>query len=238
MTERVALVAHDNAAWCAAVATAHGQPSRVTAELWVCDGPPPRFFPWAVTLRRGHETEAALRAEMAAARPGRVGGIKDSFLAIDLSDLGWSELFRADWLWREPAAEGGTLLDWRRVTTAPGLIAWETAWEGGPQPAGVPRQFPAALLADPHIAFVAGRRDGAIVAGAVLTRTDAVVGVSNVFGTGAASDGGWADLPAVAARTFPGLPLVGYEGGADLEAAVRHGFTPIGPLRVWVPPAG
>ena len=81
---------------------------------------------------------------------------------------------------------------------------------------------------------VARRRDRA---DAVLTRTDPVVGVSNVFAADPASDDGWADLPAVVARHVPGLPLVGYERGVDPEAAQRHGFTPIGPLRVWVPPA-
>ena len=33
---------------------------------------------------------------------------------------------------------------------------------------------------------------------------------------------------------FPLLPVVGYEHGEALAAAVRHGFEPIGPLRVWL----
>lgn len=32
---------------------------------------------------------------------------------------------------------------------------------------------------------------------------------------------------------FPTLPVVGYEHGDGLAAAVRHGFEPIGPLRIW-----
>jgi hypothetical protein len=35
------------------------------------------------------------------------------------------------------------------------------------------------------------------------------------------------------AVTFPDLAVVGYEHGEDLAIAVRHGFEPIGPLRVW-----
>jgi hypothetical protein len=35
---------------------------------------------------------------------------------------------------------------------------------------------------------------------------------------------------------FPGLPLVGYERGDDLERARRVGFEEVGPLRVWAHP--
>ncbi len=37
--------------------------------------------------------------------------------------------------------------------------------------------------------------------------------------------------PAVAA-SFPGLPITGYERGDDLDAALRSGYTALGPLRV------
>ena len=62
----------------------------------------------------GEEVEAALRA-LLASRPDHPGGIKDGFLRIDLADLGWTELFRADWLWREPGIAGPTVLDWRQA---------------------------------------------------------------------------------------------------------------------------
>jgi len=32
---------------------------------------------------------------------------------------------------------------------------------------------------------------------------------------------------------FPGLPLVGYERGSELDAMVALGFERLGPLRVW-----
>jgi hypothetical protein len=41
---------------------------------------------------------------------------------------------------------------------------------------------------------------------------------------------------ASAAARFPGLPLVGYERGADLAHALDAGFTTIGPLIVWQRP--
>jgi hypothetical protein len=42
------------------------------------------------------------------------------------------------------------------------------------------------------------------------------------------------DLIVIAAQTYPGLDLVGYELGADLQAALAVGFAGIGPLRVWM----
>jgi len=35
-------------------------------------------------------------------------------------------------------------------------------------------------------------------------------------------------------QLFPGHPVLGYEHGDDLTAALNHGFEPIGPLRVWL----
>jgi hypothetical protein len=60
-----------------------------------------------------------------------------------------------------------------------------------------------------------------------------VVGVSNVLAGSADLVTVWSDLIVVAARTYPGLDLVGYELGADLQAALAAGFAGIGPLRVW-----
>jgi hypothetical protein len=39
---------------------------------------------------------------------------------------------------------------------------------------------------------------------------------------------------AIAADVFPGRDLVGYELGADLDAAMAVGFLAIGPLQVWI----
>ena len=58
-----------------------------------------------------------------------------------------------------------------------------------------------------------------------------VVDLSNVHGE--ALD--WSELVATVARAFPDRPLVGYERGDDLSAALDSGFAAVGPLRVWVP---
>jgi len=233
--DRVALATLNNARWCDAVCRAHGLRIQLTHELWICHDPPPRFHSRATTLGPVAAVEGALRS-LLVRRPEPASSIKDGFCRIDLADLGFTELFRAEWLWHPPAADGPTSLDWERVRTDADLRAWDAVWEGGPQPDGQPQQFPASLLDDPEIAFLAGRRDGVIVVVAALNRTGPVVGLSNAVGADAASDDGWADHATVAARVFPGLPVVGYERGAHLDAARRHGFTSSGPLRVWVPP--
>jgi hypothetical protein len=71
-----------------------------------------------------------------------------------------------------------------------------------------------------------------VIAGAVASRSDHVVGVSNVFALDAGPDAAWRLVLDAVHWLFPTLPVVGYERGDDLAAAVRHGFEPVGPLRI------
>ena len=84
------------------------------------------------------------------------------------------------------------------------------------------------------MAVTAAEQDGQIVAGAILSQSDGVVGVSNFFARPGARTGSWRGFPALAASLFPGQTLVGYESGPRLAYAERHGFKPIGRLRVWI----
>jgi hypothetical protein len=61
-----------------------------------------------------------------------------------------------------------------------------------------------------------------------------VVGISNVFALDGGPDAVWPVVLDAANELFPTLPVVGYEQGDDLAAAVRHGFEPVGPLRIWL----
>lgn len=62
-----------------------------------------------------------------------------------------------------------------------------------------------------------------------------MVGVTNFF-TDGDREQAWACCVATVADAFPNVPIVGYESGAELEAACRQGFSGIGPLRVWLAP--
>jgi N-acetylglucosamine kinase-like BadF-type ATPase len=83
-------------------------------------------------------------------------------------------------------------------------------------------------------AIVASHAGSAIVSGAIGSASASEVGVSNVFTRAANLVELWRDAPRAIACRFPGLPLVGYESGTNLEAALRNGFAAVGRLRVWV----
>ena len=90
------------------------------------------------------------------------------------------------------------------------------------------------LFEDENFAMFAGRRDGAIVAGGTFYRAENVVGLSNVVAEPVDSVAVFRDLASLAANTFPGLSLVGYESGNELKAAQGAGFEAGDELRIWV----
>ncbi|WP_406187721.1 hypothetical protein [Streptomyces sp. NBC_01006] len=222
---------HNNAEWCAAVSGG----GAFAADAWTSARRTPMYYPDGVTLTREASADALL-AGMDTESPGC--SVKDSFAALDLAPAGFEVLFGAEWIHRpgdapaaSAAAGSSPALTWARVADAGELAAWEAAWGGG-ESAGL---FHPGLLA-PEIAFLAGRAaDGRILAGAAANRTGSVVGLSNVFtADGTPDDEAWAGALAAVADLWPGLPVVGYESGDDLDTALRHGFTPLGPLRVWL----
>ena len=71
-----------------------------------------------------------------------------------------------------------------------------------------------------------------VTARAIARLGSGVIDVSNVHGVnGHAVD--WAELAAAISTVFPQRTIVGYERGADLDAALAGGFEPVGELRVW-----
>ncbi len=226
----------DNAAWCDAVCRSHGLAGVFAGDAWTSPRRTPPLYPDAVTLTPDGVSEAALVAAVDTGSPGC--SVKDSFAALDLGPEGFRVLFEAQWIHRAAgarAAAAGPFLEWSEVAGAGELRQWEAAWADG-EPSGL---FRPDLLTGGTV-FLAGRAGGGraggrIVAGAVAHRSGDVVGVSNLFARDGASAGAaWAGtLTAVAAR-WPGLPVVGYESGDDLDTALRAGFTVLGPLRVWI----
>lgn len=179
----------------------------------------PRFYPNVVTLAHDEaapdEQRSTVDILVKSNLPGR-WSVKDSFHALDLSRLGFDLLFDACWI-RHP-----TLLF---AKTSSGL-AWERVKQSD--------TFPPALFDDQNFAMFAGHRDGVIVAGGTLYKAEGVVGLSNVVAEPADAVAVFRDLAALAANTFAGLPLVGYESGDELEAAIRAGFEVGDALRIWV----
>ncbi|MEU7550754.1 hypothetical protein AB0B01_00080 [Streptomyces sp. NPDC044571] len=223
--ELLPAAARNNAEWCAAVCRG----GAFSADGWSSARRTPPLYPDAVTLTR-HASAAALLAGTDTDSPGC--SVKDSFADLDLGPAGFEVLFEARWIHRPagvpvPAAPG---LEWSRVRTVAELEAWETAWDGG-ECTGL--FHPGLLTGD--IALLAGSAGGVVVAGAVASVAAGVVGLSNVFtAEGTPADEAWRGGLTAVAQLWPDLPVVGYESGDDLDTAVRHGFTVLGPLRVWL----
>lgn len=225
----IADAARNNALWCDAVCRAHERPGVFGELLWHLPLGALPLYPDVVTLAGHGAADAqrdAIAALLAASRP-RGWAIKDSYAALELSPLGFRPLFDASWITCH-AVRGDTRteLQWHTVVDGSGLTEWNAAW-------GAHAPFTRALLARTNIAFVSAARDGKQVGGAILNHDAAVVGVSNVFAQAPWHEAVWRDLPAIAARLFPGHTLVGYESGSDLDHAVAAGFAPLGRLRVW-----
>ncbi|NUR93391.1 MAG: hypothetical protein HOY71_55735 [Nonomuraea sp.] len=222
----------NNAAWCEAVCRAHGRPGVFGSRAWTNPVRTPTFYPDAVTL----SPEAGAEDVLDGIDAGPGASVKDSYAALDLP--GFDVLFSAQWIHRAaPSAASGPLLaatgdpvEWEVVGDPAALRAWEDAcFPGGP-----PGLFPPALLDDPDVRLVSGRIGGDVVCGAALNASGTVAGVSNVFASGCDLSAAWAGTLAMAAELFPGRPLVGYE--SDPDDALAHGFTPLGPLRIWLRP--
>jgi hypothetical protein len=187
---------------------------------WVNAEPVPRFYPNVVSLSTGEtdidEQRQIVRMLQKSHLPGR-WAVKDSFHTLDIGQLGFDVLAEATWIRKaEP----------RPATMVSGL-SWERAGPGG-------GGFPGALFSDDNFAMFSGRRDGDIVAGGTLYRADGVVGLANVVAEAEEEPAIWRDLAALSASTFPGLPVVGYESGDELDAARKAGFELGDPLRIWV----
>ncbi|MEV6952474.1 hypothetical protein [Streptomyces sp. NPDC051183] len=231
--------ARNNAEWCDAVCRGHALRPEFAPDAWTSARRTPPYYPDAVSLTR----DASADALVAAVDTGSPGcSVKDSFATLDLAPAGFEVLFEAQWIHRPALAGGGAAagagpvaatdsrLEWSEVASAEELEAWEAAWDGE-ESTGL---FRPSLLGE-DIVFLAGRAGGRIVAGAVANTGGGVVGVSNLFALDDAdTDAAWAGALAGVAARWPELPVVGYESGDDLDAAVRAGFAPLGPLRVWL----
>lgn len=240
---RVELAVLNNTRWYEAIFAAHGLASEVDGRVWLSQQRPPPFHSNLVVLSpltSQNEVEAYVADLRKVLCPGG-WSLKDSYACLDLSSLGFTQLFQAEWMWRDSlqtaTREVVSTLAWSQVTTATELIEWEDAWSvdaRNDSAARITRRFPEQLLATADRAFFAGRLDGKIVAGGIANRSPGVVGLSNVFSPQTLSEEVWTALVSCLSNAFVNTPIVGYERDAELQLAVGVGFQPIGALRVWV----
>jgi hypothetical protein len=209
--------------WYEDLCALHGTATVLQDGLWSAVGPPPPLHSGVVVVEPGATAEQVLERMRTTA-----GGVKDSFAEVDLGAHGWSLLFAASWLFRPPVpADGPAPAGWTVVRTAERLAAWTAGHDTA-------EVLLPGLLRSGHLVVLERQVDGVAVAGAVARLGSGTIDVSNVHAApGHRLD--WGELAAVVAQLFPGRPLVGYEGGDDLAAALDGGFQVTGELRVWVP---
>src|SRR3954453_2529629 len=222
------VAATNNATWCDLVCRAHGCDTTFGRGIWTSRTRTPMLYPDAITLA----PEAAARDLLQRIDTSPGCSIKDSFASLVLAEHGFRVLFDAEGIVPpSPAAAPHTgAHQWRRVRDIAALATWEKARHCvvGPTCA-----LPGGLL-DHASVVVAGRYvESTVVAGVVVTRSPAVVGLSNFF---TAADEAARSLTGCVAFTrslFPDVPVVGYGSGRALTDALEGGFKRIGPLRVW-----
>jgi hypothetical protein len=220
------LAARNNADWCRAMCRAHGLTSNDTDAVWSCPDRTPPYYPDAVTLRPDVTRDEVL----AGVDAGPGCSVKDSFGTLDLAPAGFVPIITATWLYREVDGTAPSAAGWRRVEDADALAVWVAGWGGDP---GV---FRAELLADPDVAVLARYQGGEVTAGAVANRSPNSIGISNLYGLAGDLAQVWRGAVATAYGVFDPRPVVGYEHGDDLAAAVRAGCTPLTDLRIWLYP--
>jgi hypothetical protein len=210
--------------WYDDLCALHGVGSMLADGLWsALDAPPPLHSDAVVVEPAVTADEVLVRLD------GRAhGGVKDSFATMDLSGEGMALLFSATWLYREgePGRQGAAPAGWTAVTSPEELAEWTGRHDT--RDVLLPP-----LLQRAHFRIMAKYVGGQIVAGAVARLGSGIVDVSNVYAVpGHRVD--WAELAGAVGAYFPERPLVGYERGDALDAAIDGGFTPTGELRVWV----
>ena len=226
--------------WYDAIFRTHGLSGTIADGMWTSHDRPPPYYSNAMTLTSsGIEAQVATLQGLAAVLD-RPWSVKDSFSALDLSPLGFRSLFDAEWIWTDdpavPTPDRGPS-GWRPVTTPIELERWEAAWRANGSPTDRPVFVPE-LLRDTTIAIFAGYRGDDIVAGCAANRSAEAVGFSNFFVADGDEEVATAAAIELVARFGDGLPVVGHERGESLARTRRLGFRAVGPLRVWVTPAG
>jgi len=226
---RAIMAARNNADWYAMMFDVHGLRYLRSEIAFLAVDTPPAYHSWMTTLDPSANRAIHELISQNLDRPGF--GLKDGFDCLELGAYGLTELFCATWIWADTVQAADTT-GWNRVASAGDLLRWEAAWKDGGSPSDR-RQFPSFILNRPDV-VVWGRTaaDGGFDAGAIANLSSDCVGLSNCFGHGA-----FRGAAALCAGLAPGRPIVGYERGDDLRAALDTGFEEVGSLRIWCKPA-
>ena len=218
-----------------AVFGAHGRAHSQSASTWSSDEPAPMFYSYVLTMCKD-DTDSQL-AEIKRLKGTLKGqfAVKDGFSQLDLSKLGFSQLFPSTWIYAEHsdinvAKEQSST--WVRVSDPAGLERWEEAWKKGGNETDQ-RIFAPAILSDKNVAFFGRLASNGFDAGCIANKSLEVVGISNIFQLDGAAPASQ-EAVGIAASAFGDFPLVGYENGDSLDEMLKYGFKGVGELKIWL----
>lgn len=231
----------NNAMWCDAVCRAHAAPGHFTPAAWVNANNTPPLYPNMVTTT-GDDVASQFKAVelLIEKRPDSSHAVKDSFSKLDLEPLGFSQLFDALWFARARAPVPENLLGkaspWQHLSTGPELVAWEKAWReaGGLEDILETPTFPAKLLHEPDVIFLARKTADTVTAGAIAYEASGVIGVTNFFSKPGDAASQFAACLNSLYFTHPKSIPVGYELEDTLAEYAGLNLQLLGPLRVWM----
>jgi hypothetical protein len=211
--------------WYDAVFGLHGIETRVQDGLWSALDRPPPWHSAVKTVAPGIPPERVVRA----AAGFEHCAVADSFGDLELAGHGFAVLIEATWLHLD--------LDLDRVTTGRLPDGWSvvdtvdvlTEWTAAHDYAGV---LPPAVLEDDRFRILARHRRGLLVGGAVVHDGGRALDLSNSWGAARMTESDEV-LRAVTAL-HPARAVTSYAQGAERDALMEAGFTPLGPQRVWV----
>lgn len=223
--QRAIIAAQNNADWYSMMFDIHGLRYRRSQIAFLGTDSPPSYHSWMTTLDPQAHAELMQLVEQNDYRP--TFGIKDAFDCLALHDKNFTERFSATWIYAEAVQESDTSR-WTRIATVDDLLLWEAAWKRGGSPTDR-QQFPAAILDRSDVVMWGRTGTDGFDAGVIANSSKDCIGLSNCFGQNA--------YPAAATLCSQvasgGRPIVGYERGDDLAAALNVGFTTTGTLRIW-----
>ncbi|MBD3921715.1 hypothetical protein H8B09_23315 [Paenibacillus sp. PR3] len=223
MSDKVDRAVLNNIVWCGIVCETHGITATSRKHIWRTTSKAPTYYPDMITSSR-HVTVDEVIDIMG--NKEVVSSIKDSFANLDMSPFDFEMLFTAEWIYHAPVANLESVqTEWCHVTTENDLADWTSVH-------GSENVIRPELLECRDVKIYSNKKKGE-VAGFIANLGANAVGISNVFSSGN-SDNLWSDIYKIVSLDFPGLPMVGYERGTDLTAALQSGWTTVGPLRVWV----
>ncbi|MFQ5933205.1 MAG: GNAT family N-acetyltransferase [Dehalococcoidia bacterium] len=234
------------AAWHDSQLRAHGLECRRTGSLWSCRQRGGGIYLGALTLSAvtGDERERLAEIEeLVAARRSDDFTLVDSWMELDLVDLGFELGDAEPWYVRspEPPATGSSPSEpeIEQVADAAGLKGFEKASLEGfettrPRELGTFGIHAVASLKDPRLRYFTGRVAGRVVSVSMSYVSDGVVGVYGVATPPEYRCRGYGEaLTWAAIMADPGLPTVLQPSEMAASLYRKMGFAEVGKFRRW-----